>query len=364
VWTLEGHKTHVLSAAFSPDGQRLASASWDHTVRVWDLANGKEVFTLKGHTDSVSVVAYSPDGRFIASGSDDRTIRFWHAATGQDARVFRGHAGIVRGLAFSPDGQRLVSASGDNTVKLWDTATGQEVLTLGGLSGDWISVAFSPEGSRIALATSQDRKVRVWEALPLTPKAKARLEARGLVQFLFGKGLPRGGVLGVVRDDATISEAVRQEALALAEHWQPDIDCDALNEASWATARRPDAKSDQYKIALQQAETICQLEPENRYYLNTLGVLQYRMGRYQEAINTLLRADKNLRIPQNLAFLAMAQHRLGQKEQAKATLARLQERIEKSKRTIDEETQTFLHEAETLLAEPRGRPTGKKGPGN
>jgi WD40 repeat protein len=72
--------------AFSPDGRRLASASEDKTVRVWDAATGQQVLALRGHTGAVSCVAFSPDGRRLASASEDKTVRVWDAASGQEVR--------------------------------------------------------------------------------------------------------------------------------------------------------------------------------------------------------------------------------------------------------------------------------------
>ena len=72
-------------------------------------------------------VAYSPDGRTLASASRDHTVKLWDAATGQVVRTLRGHAEPVHGVAFSPDGRRIASASFDRTIKLWDAATGQEL---------------------------------------------------------------------------------------------------------------------------------------------------------------------------------------------------------------------------------------------
>ena len=75
--TLTGHTDYVTSVAFSPDGQTLASGSWDHTIKLWNLTTGQEVRTLTGHTDIVRSVAFSPDGQTLASGSDDHTIKIW-----------------------------------------------------------------------------------------------------------------------------------------------------------------------------------------------------------------------------------------------------------------------------------------------
>jgi tetratricopeptide (TPR) repeat protein len=225
-------------------------------------------------------------------------------------------------------------------------ATGQEVWNWDG------TVALGPDCTHIAFL-AWNNQIGILEGVPLTPETNVHLEASGLVQFLFGKEPDKHCVLTIIRDTATISEIVRDEALTLAEHWQPSCDASELNSASWSTVRRPDATPDQYQLALQQAEMICGLGPENGLYLNTLGVAQYRVGRYQETIDTLLRADKiNGGIPADLAFLAMAQYRLEQKGQAQSTLALLRQAIEKSKQTVDKDTQNFLREAETLIGEP------------
>ncbi len=167
IWDWEkGQKIHTLrgqtTAAFSPDGQVIASGSPDKTVRLWDALTGQELQTLKGHSGAVLSVDFSPDSRFLASTSADHSVKLWDVQTRQLLFTLRGHTHGVMSVSFSPDGRRLVTGSADRTVKIWDVATGQELLILQGHTAFVTSVAWSPDGKRIA-SGSFDKTVKIWE---------------------------------------------------------------------------------------------------------------------------------------------------------------------------------------------------------
>jgi WD40 repeat protein len=105
---------------FSPDGRRLLTGGEEQLVKVWDAETGRLIKALPGHTGDVYCVAVSPDGRWIASAGVDTTIRLWDATTLKPYRKLPGHTGIISSLAFSPDSRRLVSGSRDRTVRVWN----------------------------------------------------------------------------------------------------------------------------------------------------------------------------------------------------------------------------------------------------
>ncbi|MFM9996366.1 MAG: serine/threonine-protein kinase [Phycisphaerales bacterium] len=161
---IRGHDEAVSGVWFSPDDQKLVSASWDRTVRVWDIdaaASGLAT-TLTGHEDQVLITVFSPDAGLIASAGRDRTIRLWEPGLGLSLGVLKGHRGDVYALAFSPDGRTLASGALDRTVRLWDTRTGVPLPTIEAVSMVW-TVAFSPDG-RLLASAGEDGIVRLWNA--------------------------------------------------------------------------------------------------------------------------------------------------------------------------------------------------------
>ena len=158
---LTGHANDILSVVFSPDGQTLVSASWDGNIRIWNPNNGKLRKTFLGHAGGVASVAFSPDGKTLASGGADATVRLWNTRTWARKAVLKGHIDFVDVVAFSPDGNMLVSASADRTIRLWNPNNGKYIETLTGHTNAIQHMVFSPDGRMLA-SGSADETIRLW----------------------------------------------------------------------------------------------------------------------------------------------------------------------------------------------------------
>ncbi|MFP4101785.1 WD40 domain-containing protein [Coleofasciculus sp.] len=155
----KGHKDAVIQVAFSPDGKTIATASFDHTVKLWQ-PNGKLIHTIQ-ENDKVNSLAFSPDGKLIATASFDNTVKLWKLDGSSPIRTFQGHSEGVFGVAFSPDSKLIATASGDKTIKLWNPEDGTLLKTLTGHEDVIDGIAFSPNGEIIASA-SWDGTVKLW----------------------------------------------------------------------------------------------------------------------------------------------------------------------------------------------------------
>ncbi|MBF2065459.1 MAG: CHAT domain-containing protein [Calothrix sp. C42_A2020_038] len=196
--SLQGHQSYIRSVIFSPDGETIATASDDQTVKLWNhkgqmlksfdaharLINsisfspdgqivtnsnddtaklwnreGKLIATFVGHEDNVNSAAFSPDGKILATASSDKTVKLWNRK-GQFLKTFTGHGDQVHGVSFSPDAKTLATASNDKTVKLWNRE-GKLLKTFTGHNEQVNKVTFSHDGKTLATA-SNDKTVKLW----------------------------------------------------------------------------------------------------------------------------------------------------------------------------------------------------------
>lgn len=142
--------------------EMLVSGSDDFTLFLWTPASAKKpVARMTGHVQLVNAACFSPDGQWIASGSFDGSVRLWHGRTGKFVATLRGHVGAVYQLAWSGDSRMLASGSKDSTVKVWELKTKKLKVELPGHADEVYSVDWSPDGERVA-SGGKDRNLKIW----------------------------------------------------------------------------------------------------------------------------------------------------------------------------------------------------------
>jgi WD40 repeat protein/serine/threonine protein kinase len=157
----KGHDNQVHGVAFLPDGRRAISCSQDTSVRLWDLTNGRQIRAYSGHTQPVFQVAVSGDGRFILSGGAESTAFLWAVETGKEVHRLEGQTGGIANVAFSPSGELAATGMIQGPIHLWDVQTGKDLRRLEGHPGAAMAVAFSPDGQWL-LSGGRDKMVRLW----------------------------------------------------------------------------------------------------------------------------------------------------------------------------------------------------------
>jgi WD40 repeat protein len=397
----------VRHTSVSPDGNWVATGSWSSNgAKVWDAATGRRVAHLIPNQGNVTVV-FSPDGKWLATTSDRAVCRLWAVDSWQEGPSPGATSGLV---AFSPDGRLLAVETGQGVVRLLDPDTGREYARLEDPNQDranW-SMAFSPDGTQLVV-NGEGTSLHVWDLrairaelaqrgldwdlpafppadsappkplqievdsadLGMSPKQKTAYWQRQVAVHSIRLALQplddeaalrRGwayanlGKPSSAVDDYALALAIlpppRQELFHEIPTWDVAL---ALNNRAWELASKP-AQLDHARKALFLAQKAVELAPTTWTYWNTLGVVQYRLGKYSEARESLersLKGSKGETAGFDLYFLAMCHRRLGDAPKARdcydQAVRWVEEHNGKLGATWAKELQEFRREAEEVL---------------
>jgi serine/threonine protein kinase/WD40 repeat protein len=339
--------------ALRPDGKLLALgqveviASGESRVRVElrDPDSGQLVRTLRGRLSSVGKLAFSPDGRWLAAATHSSfmsraglfPLEVWDLAAGATPEPLHldGHGTGVQKLAFSADGRRLATlafhgADYDCELKLWDVTSGRDLFTLAPLGGRPIDLAFDPDGRRLRVLMSDlhssDARIALLDASPLAPE----IEAIDLVDRLAADVPLNSELVAKITAEPGLDPAVRAAGLTVVPLRQENGASLMVRASTWLGLDAPRRTPELMRRALEHADHALALVPDLDYPgLATLGEARYRNGRLAECLEpfrqSLVLQEQDIvwverRQYRALAFIAMAEAKLGHREPARAAL--------------------------------------------
>jgi WD40 repeat protein/chromate transport protein ChrA len=200
-----GHTSWVNSVAISGNGQVMVTAagdrfervqivSSDSTLKVWNLAEGRELHTLRGHETSINAVDVTTDGKIAVSGGRDRTLKVWDLDRGRTLKTLTGHRGWISNLAILPNQSQVISASVDRTLKLWNLDTGENITTFSSHDKPVLVLALSQDGSQL-VSGSEDQTVKIWDVARGELQQTLRGHQGWVNQVVFTPNLPTSAPL-------------------------------------------------------------------------------------------------------------------------------------------------------------------------
>ena len=398
--TLRGHTAAVTRVRFSPDGTRIASESDDTTVKLWDTVTGAELTTLKGHTAAYYSVSFSPDGTRIGTEKWGDTVQLWDTATGEEI------TSSVNSVSFSEVGSRMLSmALGLDGEQMSDDVSTGNLLPgeYGGSGGSdrspdgrWLAV---PEGNNVLLVdltyknTPNERRRRESLARPKARWHREQSLAAQSAKQWFASMFHQAWLLKVNPADAwaydDLHEAHRK-LLASNNGQEPSVptivsemlqlsrgselpqlteeSLHSLNSEIWYLVITP-AVDESAKVSMWHAQRM--QDVSSRFprvsYFNTLGAIQYRLGQYEAAIETLSKSletkasetEPSGPHPVALAFLTLCHHHAGHTDEAAQFRAQLNETMKNEMWVLNPELQTILVEVQSVVDGPEAvQPAG------
>lgn len=345
----------AIKTGLESESQSSESASHSEIL----LIDGRDYsLTRRIHAGEAAVqsLCFSPDDSKIAAGCRDYCVRVFDVSSGRQEGACPGATSEITALVISPDGSRLVGGGSDGSLTFWDAITKERLTAVTAATGPLYAVGFSSAGESLVAAGIEQPLILLETRDPGSDGAAraSYLRGRAVADAMVTDGVLAGEMVERLLQDSALDSDTRDAATAYARARgdNPNL----LNSWAWATALRGSASGEEYDRGLVLAQAAAQSFPDEYGIQNTIGVLQYRAGRFEDAIRTLSacveigRRAQGMTHPCDLIFLAMARRKHGEAD-ARGVLEEAESSMMNPRFASDNELLGFLQEARSLFGE-------------